>query len=129
MNFSLFPILTVKRKKGKLNLRQCELGKIWGKELTQQPQIIMNTAKDRIDKFIGELPDLTKVNKSLTYQFSTDEHINSAYWKGYVDGKTELRDKLYLKENIKIEKKNDYSSDWSPDFNLTIFGEKVYDRK
>jgi hypothetical protein len=86
----------------------------------------MNSAKDRIDRFIGELPDLTKVNKSTTYQFSTDKYINSAYWKGYNDAKTELRDKLYKKENISF--KEDESS-WSPDFNLTIFGEKVYDRK
>jgi hypothetical protein len=83
----------------------------------------MNTAKDRIDRFIGELPDLTKVNKSLTHQFSTDTFINSAYWKGYVDAKLELRDKLYKKENISL--KEDESS-WSPDFNLTIFGEKIY---
>jgi hypothetical protein len=86
------------------------------------------TAKTKIDNFIGELPDLTKVNKSLTYQFSTDEHINSAYWKGYVDAKLELRDKLYQKENIKEEVKAK-DEGWSPDFNLTIFGEKIYDRK
>jgi hypothetical protein len=83
----------------------------------------MNTAKDRIDRFIGELPDLTKVNKSLTHQFSTDTFINSAYWKGYNDAKIELRDKLYKKENISL--KEDENS-WSPDFNLTIFGEKIY---
>jgi hypothetical protein len=86
----------------------------------------MNAAKDRIDRFIGVLPDLTKVNNSINHQFSTDEYINSAYWKGYVDAKLELRDKLYKKENISF--KEDESS-WSPDFNLTIFGEKVYDRK
>ena len=86
------------------------------------------TAKLKIDNFIGEIPDLTKVNKSLTYQFSTDEYINSAYWKGYTDAKIELRDKLYLKEKIKPEVKVQ-DDNWSPDFNLTIFGEKIYDRK
>jgi hypothetical protein len=85
------------------------------------------TAKTKIDNFIGEIPDLTKVNKSLNHQFSTDEYINSAYWKGYCDAKLELREKLYKKENIKPEVKTE--SDWSPDFNLTIFGEKVYDRR
>lgn len=84
----------------------------------------MNAAKDRIDRFIGEIPDLDKVNKSLNHQFSDDQHINSAYWKGYNDAKLELREKLYQKENIKPEVKKE--SEWSPDFNLTIFGERVY---
>lgn len=83
------------------------------------------TAKDKIDKFIGEIPDLKQVNKSLTHQFSTDIHINEAYWRGYINAKQELRDKLYQKENIKpvVE-----TSNWSPDYNLTIFGEKIYEK-
>lgn len=85
------------------------------------------TAKEKIDRFIGELPNLNKVNQSLTYQFSTDTNINIAYWKGYLNAKEELRDKLYNKENIKpvVEETNG----WTPDYNLTIFGEPVYDRK
>lgn len=83
------------------------------------------TAKERIDKFIGEIPDLKKVNKSITYQFSTDPAINEAYWRGHNHAKIELRDKLYKKENISIKEE---PANWSPDFNLTIFGEKIYDR-
>lgn len=84
------------------------------------------TAKEKIDKFIGEIPDLIKVNKSTNYQFSTDIHINEAYWRGYINAKQELRDKLYKKENITpvVE-----TSNWSPEFNLSIFGEPIYDRK
>jgi hypothetical protein len=81
------------------------------------------TAKEKIDKFIGEIPNLNQINKSATYQFSQDPHINSAYWKGYNDAKIELRDKLYTKENIVIKEE---PSNWSPDFNLTIFGEPIY---
>jgi hypothetical protein len=84
------------------------------------------TAKDKIDKFIGELPNLKQVNKIANYSFSSDPHINTAYWKGYNDAKIELRDKLYNKENIKIEETN--TPDWSPDYNLTIFGEPIYDK-
>lgn len=84
------------------------------------------TAKEKIDKFIGEIPKLTQVNKNITYQFSTDPHINEAYWKGYIQAKEELRDKLYDKEGIKPEPEK--QTDWSPEFNLTIFGEPVYDK-
>ena len=83
------------------------------------------TAKDKIDRFIGEIPNLSQVNKSLNHKFSTDIHINSAYWKGYTDAKFELRDKLYKKENITTEPIIE-SNDWSPDYNLTIFGEPIY---
>lgn len=82
------------------------------------------TAKDKIDKFIGELPNLSQINKSLNHQFSTDTHINTAYWKGYTDAKIELRDKLYKKENISTTPV--VSNDWTPDYNLTIFGEPIY---
>lgn len=84
------------------------------------------TAKEKIDKFIGEIPNLKQVNKNSSYQFSTDVFINEAYWKGYINAKEELRDKLYKKENIKpvIQEET-----WSADFNLTIFGEPIYDRK
>lgn len=85
------------------------------------------TAKEKIDKFIGEIPKLSQVNRVLTYQFSTDPHINEAYWKGYTQAKEELRDKLYQKENIKVEPEK--PSNWSPDFNLTIFGEPIYGNK
>lgn len=84
------------------------------------------TAKDKIDKFIGEIPDLLIINKDLRYQFSAEKHINEAYWRGYIHAKEELRDKLYRKENITpIQKK---ISEWSPDFNLTIFGEHIYEK-
>lgn len=84
------------------------------------------TAKDKIDKFIGEIPNLKQINKIANYQFSTDIHINEAYWRGYINAKEELRDKLYKKENITIKEE---PNNWSPDFNLTIFGEPIYDRK
>lgn len=84
------------------------------------------TAKEKIDKFIGEIPKLTQVNRITTYQFSTDPHINEAYWKGYIQAKEELRDKLYQKENIVVKEE---PNNWSPDFNLSIFGEPIYDRK
>lgn len=84
------------------------------------------TAKEKIDKFIGEIPKLTQVNRITTYQFSTDPHINEAYWKGYIQAKEELRDKLYQKENIVVKED---PNNWSPDFNLSIFGEPIYDRK
>lgn len=84
------------------------------------------TAKEKIDKFIGEIPKLTQVNRIATYQFSTDIHINEAYWKGYIQAKEELRDKLYQKENIVVKEE---PNNWSPDFNLSIFGEPIYDRK
>jgi hypothetical protein len=85
------------------------------------------TAKEKIDKYIGEIPNLKQVNKIANYQFSTDIYINEAYWKGYIQAKEELRDKLYAKENIKpvVEETNG----WSPDYNLSIFGEHIYDRK
>lgn len=81
------------------------------------------TAKEKIDKFIGEITNLNQVNKSITHQFSEDPNINFAYWKGYNDAKIELRDKLYNKENIQI---NEPKSDWSPEYNLSIFGEPIY---
>lgn len=81
-------------------------------------------AKDRIDRFIGEIPNLKQVNKSLSHQFSTDPFINEAYWQGYIHAKEELRDKLYQKENIKP--KQEEPTEWSADFNLTIFGEPIY---
>jgi len=84
------------------------------------------TAKEKIDKFIGEIPKLTQVNRIATYQFSTDIHINEAYWKGYIQAKEELRDKLYQKENIVVKEE---PNNWSPDYNLSIFGEPIYDRK
>jgi hypothetical protein len=105
------------------------LGSFSGKSSTQLRRLKSMTAKDKIDKFIGELPDLTKVNKSLNHQYSEDNHINFAYWKGYIDAKLELREKLYKKENITIEKKVESNTDWDPDFNLTIFGERVYGNK
>lgn len=85
------------------------------------------TAKEKIDKYIGEIPNLKQVNKIDNYQFSTDIYINEAYWKGYIQAKEELRDKLYNKENIKPVVEN--ISNWPSDYNLTIFGEPIYDRK
>lgn len=81
------------------------------------------TAKERIDKFIGEIPNLRQVNKIANYQFSTDIYINEAYWKGYIQAKEELRDKLYSKENIVVSQTS--PNDWSPEFNLSIFGEPI----
>jgi hypothetical protein len=83
------------------------------------------TAKEKIDKFIGETPTSSQISNSITYQFSKDTHINTAYWKGYNDAKIELRDKLYKKENISIEPQVS-TNDWSPEYNLTIFGEPIY---
>lgn len=87
------------------------------------------TAKEKIDKFIGEIPNLNQVNKSLTYQYSENPEINTAYWQGYNHAKIELRDKLYQKENIVEEKPiQNPLNEWSPEFNTSLFGNNLYEK-
>jgi len=88
------------------------------------------TAKEKIDNFIGDIPKLNKVNELPDYNYSSNISINNAYWQGFYDAKIKLRNKLYEKENIPTEEPNVTAPDeWSPEFNLTIFGENIYDRK
>jgi hypothetical protein len=88
------------------------------------------TAKERIDNFIGDLPKLEKVNEISKYFYSKNIPVNNAYWQGYVDAKIELRNKLYIKENIPLKEPEVVKPDeWSPEFNLTIFERNIYDKK
>jgi subtilase family serine protease len=58
-------------------------------------------AKDRIDSFIGFLPDLLKtIYNNPTYLVYRNIAQNNAYWMGYIKAKTELRNKLYEKEDL-----------------------------
>ena len=87
-------------------------------------------AKEKIDNFIGDIPILNKVNESPNYKYSTNISINNAYWQGYYDAKITLRNKLYDKEKIPTFEVNVVEPDeWTPEFNLTIFGEHIYDKK
>lgn len=85
------------------------------------------TAKEKIDRFIGEIPDLNKINIHQTYQYSANGDINLAYWQGYIHAKLELRDKLYQKENI-VEEKKSPLNEWSPEFNTALFGKDLYEK-
>jgi len=88
------------------------------------------TAKEKIDNFIGDIPNLNKVNELSHYNYSKNLTINNAYWQGYYDAKMKLRNKLYEKEGIPTHDSNVVPlTDWSPEFNLTIFERNIYDKK
>jgi len=89
---------------------------------------ILMTAKEKIDRFIGEIPKLTEVNNHSTYKFSDNPELNKIYWQGYIQAKLELRDKLYQKENIQIEPPKNPLNEWSPEFNTSLFGKDLYER-
>lgn len=70
---------------------------------THEPSTFIMSAKDRIDSFIGFLPDILKtIYNNPDYQKYKSIAQNNAYWVGYTQAKKELRNKLYEKEKIQI---------------------------
>lgn len=89
----------------------------------------MEEKKARIDNFIGIIPQLNKVNESPKYSKYNNLTQNNAYWQGFYDAKMELRNKLYEKENIPLKSEEELikPDEYSPDFNITLFGKKLYE--
>lgn len=80
-------------------------------------------AKDRIDSFIGFLPDLLKtIYNNPTYIVYKSVPQNNAYWMGYIKAKSELRNKLYEKEGIEIPKEEVV---YTPDENLDLYSNLI----
>ena len=85
-------------------------------------------AKEKIDRYIGQLPDLTNLQKE-EYQKYASNMANEHYWQGYLDAKIELRNKLYAKEGIEIPRTarvygsaTDFTKKYTPEENLTLYG-------
>jgi hypothetical protein len=77
--------------------------------------------KKRIDNYIGEIPSESEISQAP----------NSEFLKGYRTAKIELRNKLYIKEEIPTEEKKPIVNpinDWNPEFNVSLFGKEIYDR-
>jgi len=84
--------------------------------------------KIRIDKFIGLIPELHRLDKE-EYQKFSNNFANENYWLGYLEAKIELRDKLYEKENIKIPENGkiygssiDLKKKYTPEENISLYG-------
>jgi hypothetical protein len=77
------------------------------------------SAQEKIDNFIGFFPDLLK-DIYLVDQYKVYNNLaqNNAYWVGYLKAKTELRNKLYEKENIPIPPEQTL---YFPDENMSIY--------
>lgn len=85
--------------------------------------VLKMKAKDRIDSFIGFLPDLLKtIYNNPTYLVYRNIAQNNAYWMGYIKAKTELRNKLYEKEGIEIPKEEVV---YTPDENLDLYSNLI----
>ncbi len=77
--------------------------------------------KKRIDNYIGEIPNESEISQAP----------NPEFLKGYRAAKIELRNKLYIKEEIPTEEKKPVANplnEWSPEFNVSLFGKEIYDR-
>lgn len=79
--------------------------------------------KDRIDSFIGFLPDiLEEVYNNPKYEKYRNIAQNNAYWIGYTTAKKELRNKLYEKEGIEIPKEKElYLPNENMEINYNLF--------
>lgn len=85
--------------------------------------VLKMKSKDRIDSFIGFLPDLLKtIYNNPTYLVYRNIAQNNAYWMGYIKAKTELRNKLYEKEGIEIPKEEVV---YTPDENLDLYSNLI----
>lgn len=81
------------------------------------------SAKDRIDSFIGFLPDILKtIYNNPDYQKYKSIPQNNAYWVGYITAKKELRNKLYEKENIAIPPEETL---YFPDENMDLYSNVI----
>ena len=76
--------------------------------------------KKKIDNYIGDIPTEIEISKAP----------NPEFLKGYRSAKIELRNKLYIKENIPTEEKKVINpvNDWSPEFNVSLFGKDLYEQ-
>ena len=74
--------------------------------------------KKKIDNYIGEIPTEIDISSAP----------NQEFLKGYRAAKIELRNKLYIKENIPTEEKKVTNplNDWDPEFNVSLFGKEIY---
>lgn len=87
------------------------------------PGHLKMTAKERIDNFIGFFPDVLRtVYNNPTYQKYRSIAQNNAYWVGYITAKTELRNKLYEKENIPIPQDQTL---YFPDENMELYSNLI----
>ena len=90
--------------------------------LTFLPPKVMKP-QERIDNFIGFLPDLlNEIYNNPKYERYRNIAQNNAYWKGYVEAKKELRNKLYEKEGIEIPKEKDL---YMPNENMDLYGNLI----
>lgn len=89
----------------------------------------MDEKKKRIDNFIGDIPELNKVNELPKYNKYNNLTANNAYWQGVYDTKIDYRDKLYVKDNIKADTEVQLvkPDEYTPEFNITLFGKRLYE--
>ena len=109
--------------RGRIEIKREVVFGRFGQGLNTLPSYKVMKPKERIDSFIGLLPDLLKeVYNNVKFERYRNIAQNNAYWKGYVDAKKELRNKLYEKEGIEIPKEEDL---YMPNENMDLYGNLI----